>query len=418
MNDLVSELYHFIPADTLGKSLDGECFGVYCTFHGEVLVYDITNFYSTKSINYDIVNITKFCQGLYKILDKYKPKFILSRIHVLETETDIFMFELVKNISDVYTKLKPNLIDFAIIINCNIEKYDYEKFESNSPYLDKLVNLPNVYQTPYLLHSTYVWYKKLGRFTKWKETNHKFLFLTGKLDKPHRLPALYKFLQSNLKKRLVYSCSKKDLGNCKVLADVMSWTLEKIYNSKDVEDFISNNYRILDGVPENSSWLGVYNLPEEFYNNILIEVVSETDANKRLHITEKTFRPIVLGYPFIHIGRNHYITLREFGFRTFENFSVPNTKINYSPLDHIENAINDTTELFKTITNNNNKTVIRQILDHNQRRAKEIHLEFVGKIKAHIPNFEEFQDQYFLHGVYYPKELVQNYPSLTNLQKS
>jgi hypothetical protein len=47
-------------------------------------------------------------------------------------------------------------------------------------------------------------------------------------------------------------------------------------------------------------------------------VVTETAWNGRLHITEKTFKPIVMQQPFILIGSRHGLSyLREYGFKTF-----------------------------------------------------------------------------------------------------
>ena len=49
-------------------------------------------------------------------------------------------------------------------------------------------------------------------------------------------------------------------------------------------------------------------------------VVTETAWSGRLHITEKTFKPIVMQQPFILVGsRNGLSYLREYGFKTFSN---------------------------------------------------------------------------------------------------
>ena len=68
--------------------------------------------------------------------------------------------------------------------------------------------------------------------------------------------------------------------------------------------------------PMHSCWLSLFNESAES----LLYLVTETVATgRRHHITEKTFKPIALGMPFVIVGtRGSLEYLRSYGFRTFE----------------------------------------------------------------------------------------------------
>ena len=59
----------------------------------------------------------------------------------------------------------------------------------------------------------------------------------------------------------------------------------------------------------------------QFYEKSFISVVTETYFdNNILHLTEKTFKPMIYNHPFIILGPpNFLLKLRELGFKTFNN---------------------------------------------------------------------------------------------------
>ena len=69
--------------------------------------------------------------------------------------------------------------------------------------------------------------------------------------------------------------------------------------------------------PMHSCWLSLFDQAGES----LLHLVTETVATgRRHHLTEKTFKPIALGMPFVIVGtRGSLEYLRSYGFRTFEN---------------------------------------------------------------------------------------------------
>jgi len=68
--------------------------------------------------------------------------------------------------------------------------------------------------------------------------------------------------------------------------------------------------------PMHSCWLSLFDEASES----LLYLVTETVATgRRLHLTEKTFKPIALGMPFVIVGTKGSLKyLQEYGFKTFE----------------------------------------------------------------------------------------------------
>ena len=68
--------------------------------------------------------------------------------------------------------------------------------------------------------------------------------------------------------------------------------------------------------PMHSCWLSLF----DQCNESLLYLVTETVATgKRHHLTEKTFKPIAMGMPFVLVGTQGSLQyLRQYGFKTFE----------------------------------------------------------------------------------------------------
>jgi len=68
--------------------------------------------------------------------------------------------------------------------------------------------------------------------------------------------------------------------------------------------------------PMHSCWLSLFN---ESAESLLYLVTETVYTGRRHHLTEKTFKPIALGMPFVIVGtRGSLEYLRSYGFRTFE----------------------------------------------------------------------------------------------------
>jgi hypothetical protein len=68
--------------------------------------------------------------------------------------------------------------------------------------------------------------------------------------------------------------------------------------------------------PMHSCWLSLF---DECADSLLYLVTETVASGRRHHLTEKTFKPIAMGMPFVIVGtRGSLQYLRSYGFRTFE----------------------------------------------------------------------------------------------------
>lgn len=68
--------------------------------------------------------------------------------------------------------------------------------------------------------------------------------------------------------------------------------------------------------PMHSCWLSLFN---ESADSLLYLVTETVASGRRQHLTEKIFKPIALGMPFVIVGtKNSLRYLRSYGFKTFE----------------------------------------------------------------------------------------------------
>ena len=69
--------------------------------------------------------------------------------------------------------------------------------------------------------------------------------------------------------------------------------------------------------PMHSCWLSLF---DESAESLLYLVTETVATGRRWHLTEKTFKPIAMGMPFVIVGtRGSLEYLRSYGFRTFEH---------------------------------------------------------------------------------------------------
>jgi hypothetical protein len=68
--------------------------------------------------------------------------------------------------------------------------------------------------------------------------------------------------------------------------------------------------------PMHSCWLSLF---DECAESLLYLVTETVAKGQRHHLTEKTFKPIAMGMPFVIVGTQGSLEyLRSYGFRTFE----------------------------------------------------------------------------------------------------
>jgi hypothetical protein len=89
----------------------------------------------------------------------------------------------------------------------------------------------------------------------------------------------------------------------------------------DIESVFANtalpmHFRGETDHPMHSCWLSLF---DECAESLLYLVTETVATGRRHHLTEKTFKPIAMGMPFVIVGtRGSLEYLRNYGFRTFE----------------------------------------------------------------------------------------------------
>jgi hypothetical protein len=137
-------------------------------------------------------------------------------------------------------------------------------------------------------------------------------------ERRHRLEMLYHIFKHNLVNNHI-SCPAVCPAENISIQDAIQ-PLKSKY--PDVESVFASqtlpiNFAGETDHPMHSCWLSLFNESAES----LLYLVTETVATgQRLHLTEKTFKPIALGMPFIIVGTKGSLEyLRSYGFKTFSN---------------------------------------------------------------------------------------------------
>jgi hypothetical protein len=128
------------------------------------------------------------------------------------------------------------------------------------------------------------------------------------------------------------------------------------------------------------------------YQNSLIEVVLETlFDDTRLHLTEKTLRPIAVGQPFILMaaaGSLQYI--KDYGFKTFDGFIDESYDTIQDSLLRLQAVIQEMQRISQLTTKQKQQLIkdIQPMIKHNQRLffSKQFHTAIVDEFKQNLDN--------------------------------
>ena len=136
-------------------------------------------------------------------------------------------------------------------------------------------------------------------------------------ERKHRLEMLYHIFKNNMTNNHVSCPAVCPAENISILEAVKplitKYTdIESVFTAQS----LPINFEGETDHPMHSCWLSLFDQCAES----LLYLVTETVATgRRHHLTEKTFKPIALGMPFVIVGtRGSLEYLRSYGFRTFE----------------------------------------------------------------------------------------------------
>jgi hypothetical protein len=135
-------------------------------------------------------------------------------------------------------------------------------------------------------------------------------------ERQHRLEILYHIFKNNLAHNHISCPAVCPSENISILDAIIP--LKSKY--PDIESVFSSrtlpiNFAGENNHPMHSCWLSLF---DESAESLLYLVTETVATGRRLHLTEKTFKPIALGMPFVIVGTCGSLEyLRSYGFRTF-----------------------------------------------------------------------------------------------------
>ena len=136
-------------------------------------------------------------------------------------------------------------------------------------------------------------------------------------ERQHRLEVLYHIFKNNLLNNNISCPAVCPAENISILDAVKPLSAKY----PDIESVFARqalpiNFAGETDHPMHSCWLSLF---DESAESLLYLVTETVATGRRHHITEKTFKPIALGMPFVIVGTKGSLKyLRSYGFRTFE----------------------------------------------------------------------------------------------------
>lgn len=197
-----------------------------------------------------------------------------------------------------------------------------ERDSDTVEFICKKYNWKNYY---YFFHgwAALDWYRGYDRtflIKPWnKRTINKTFLAPNRIvagERQHRLEMLYWIFRLGMSDNHISCPSVCPAENISILDAIQP--LKSQY--PDIETVFGNqslpiNFAGETGHPMHSCWLSLFDQSAES----LLYLVTETVATgRRHHLTEKTFKPIALGMPFVIVGTQGSLKyLRSYGFKTF-----------------------------------------------------------------------------------------------------
>ena len=135
-------------------------------------------------------------------------------------------------------------------------------------------------------------------------------------ERQHRLEMLYHIFKNNMTNNNISCPATCPAENIDILDAVVPLKskypdIEQVFSAQSLPINFANE----SDHPMHSCWLSLF---DESAESLLYLVTETVATGRRWHLTEKTFKPIALGMPFVIVGtRGSLEYLRSYGFRTF-----------------------------------------------------------------------------------------------------
>ena len=227
-----------------------------------------------------------------------------------------YNFDITHNEPNSVPTQKPQLVDAGYLLTS----------EKNSVFVNTVCEKLKWKPLYYFFHgwASLDWYRgydKTFLITPWKQRKITKTFLSPNRiiagERQHRLEMLYYIFKNNMLNNHISCPNVCPAENISIL-DAIQPLKNKYPDIEQVfqQQSLPMNFAGETDHPMHSCWLSLFNEAAES----LLYLVTETVAKgHRLHLTEKTFKPIAMGMPFVIVGTKGSLKyLREYGFRTFE----------------------------------------------------------------------------------------------------
>lgn len=282
----------------------------------------------------------EFTEQYYRLhfydLKKYQRKFAcvfpMPRLY----ESAEYCEDLGRRISKLIS------LGFKIIVSEPWESRDIIKSKMNLLHIN---NLPFIFWAG---DESWFWFNLYDKYKNQKFTfDHSYkpytFFYLNKNPRKHREKLFNSFEKNNLLENSLYSFVRKGIK------------LKKKYELPSVDQ---ENY------PDVGHDQEIYELP---YNHSAYNIVSETQIDGEIFLTEKIWKPIIAQQLFVVYGRQHYLkNLRELGFKTFNNIIDES----YDEESVPEKRIDKIVDLCKFLKSQNWKVlyeITKEIREHNAK---------------------------------------------------
>lgn len=169
------------------------------------------------------------------------------------------------------------------------------------------------------------WYRGYNRtflITPWSQRQPTKTFLAPNRiiggERKHRLKMLYYIFKMNLGHNHISCPAVCPVENVSVHQAVKNLLpqfndIAQIFQTVD----LPINFAGETGHPMHSCWLSLF---DQCHDSLLYLVTETVASGRRHHLTEKTFKPIATGMPFVLVSTRHSLQyLRSYGFKTFDS---------------------------------------------------------------------------------------------------
>jgi hypothetical protein len=155
----------------------------------------------------------------------------------------------------------------------------------------------------------------IKRMNNTKNINKHYLCLMHR-DKFQRRFISYLIHKNNLYEKGIVSHKRVDWDNTK------PFEIELFKSRPDFDEVAYNNYAFkkhnVDSANPKEDAIS-YESYQKHINEVSFEIVTESCVGDSLYITEKTFKPIIFGLPFLLLGNPYSLKyLKHLGFKTFD----------------------------------------------------------------------------------------------------